>query len=229
MNNRIGYVVGSHVIYNHKALTILLESLIGLNQVDPACVVVAVNGARREHRFRESGVHFYFGTKEIGCHLAPLVNYQLGRELGIDYWFYLNCTSRCGPRFKDLVESGYDPEADATVAGLLLSLSSTGGVDGRAVNDLAMYRYDYLMANRDKINSMETMSIPQAIEFEGTLYAHAPRQAHYPNLSYTISPEAEDIYGTGTLRRTEYFPAIDWFRFKKNWGQMPPGYDPAGM
>lgn len=216
----VGYLVGSHVIYS-KPLAILLESMIALNKIEPSKIAVVVNGSWTEHAFMENGVRFYYRQREFVSHFAPLVNFELGEVMDCSHWFYLNCTSRCGPRFKELVESGFNSDADATLAGSRLPITSSGGTDGRAINDIAMYRYDYLMQGRDKINDMYHMGNHHAI-WEGILYAHAPRQAHYPMIDYQ-STGPTNIYGAGTPRITEYYPGIDWYRFKKNWGQLTDG------
>lgn len=199
----------------------LLESMINLNGIEPARIAVVVNGSWKEHWFIDNGIRFYFRQREFVSHFAPLVNFELGEEMKCSHWFYLNCTSRCGPQFKELVEVGFNSEADATLAGSRIPITSSGGTDGRAINDLAMYRYDYLMRDRDKINHMDNMGSNHEI-WEGILYAHAPKQAHYPRIDHSISGPS-DVYGAGTQRITEYYPGIDWYRYKKNWGQLATG------
>ena len=216
----VGYLVGSHVIYS-KPLAILLESMVELNKIEPSKIAVVVNGSWKEHSFTECGIRYFYRQREFVSHFAPLVNFELGESMGCSHWFYLNCTSRCGPRFRELVESGFRLDADATLAGSLLPITSSGGTDGRAINDLAMYRYDYLARDRDKINDMYHMGNNHAI-WEGILYAHAPKQAHYPRIDHIVSGPS-DVYGAGTPRITEYYPGIDWYRYKKNWGQLTHG------
>lgn len=220
--NQVGFLIGSHVVYQHECLPTLLDSM-RVNGIDLSRVVVCVNGSGIEHEFVQRGTTFIFRKPEESSHFAPVVDLDLGARLGITHWFYLNCTGRCGPRFKELVEAGYNPEADCTVAGPIVAVSSRGN-GGRAINDLCMYRHDYLMSQKDTILGMTEMSTPHAhAEIEGVLYALAPKQAEYPNVSYHTDTPPMDIYGTGTPRITEHFPAVDWHRYKKNWGQLHGG------
>lgn len=215
----VGYLVGSHVVYQHECLPTLLDSM-KANGIDLSKVVVTVNGSNQEHEFTQRGIMFVFQKPELASHFIPVVKLDLGRKCGITHWFYLNCTGRCGPRFKELVEAGFDPEADATIAGPWIPVNGRG-TGGRAINDLCMYRHDYLMSQKVEIMSQYNMTVLQSIcEYEGLLYALAPKQASYPNNSYHTDVPAVDVYGTGTPRITEHFPAVDWHRYKKNWGQL---------
>lgn len=219
MNHKVGYLIGSHVGYE-RAMFMLLESMTRLNGIDRRNIVVSVNGASETYSLTgvDPGPHVYYRTGSTQSHFATLVNSKEGQSLNIDYWFFLNCTSKCGPNFKMLVESGFDPDADATIAGALLSLGRRGGVHGRAINDMAMYRYSYLIKDIAKINLLDTSNLDD----EGILYAHAPKQAQYPRLGMEIWGQ-RDVYNTGTIRSEEYYPGIDLHRYKKNWGQLPMG------
>lgn len=218
----IGYLVGSHVVYQHECIPTLLDSM-AVNGIDRNRIVITVNGSNEEHQFIQRGILFVFRKPELGSHFIPVVDQDLGPKMGVTHWFYLNCTSRCGPRFKELVEKGFDPEADATLAGPYIPVNNRG-TGGRAINDLCMYRHDYLMSQKAEIMSQNDMTVLQSIcEYEGLLYALAPKQAQYPNIDYKTEWPPKDIYGTGTGRITEYFAAIDWYRYKKNWGHLTGG------
>lgn len=216
----VGYLIGSHVCYQSKALPMLLASLRTdqMAGIEPERIVVAVNGAGKPHVQTVDGVRMRYQVGEMACPLAALLN----ENFGCDYWFFLNVTSRAGPRFRELVEAGYDPEADATLAGALLNNGPSGGKHGRAINDMCMYRLAYLQSVRDKIESVKDAPISEHIDdLEGWFYAHAPKQAQYPDLGYELNQVKSDVYGTGTMRATEYFPAVDLIRWKRNFGQLP--------
>lgn len=225
---KIGYIIGSHVVYNHIALPILMDSMFSYG-IDRSAVVVNTNGSTREHDHVHGKTRYIFSKEDAASHLTPIVSKDLGTEMGITHWFYLDCTARCGPRFKELVESGFDPEADCTLAAVLIPLASRGS-EGRAMNNMCMYSHAYLMAQKDEIMSQRDItSCPNAVHLEGELFAIAPKKARYPNLGYTVK-EASDIYDSGTPRITEYHHAVDLFRFKKNWGQFVGGeYEAARL
>lgn len=223
----LGYLIGSHVVYQHRALPRLLESMLAVG-IDPAAIVVNVNGSTRRHAVRMDGVWFQFVTGDEESHLRILVDSRCDyiQKTGIRHWLFLNCTSRCGPRFKELAEAGFDPDADATLAGAALPLGETGGNWGRAINDLAVYSADYLYSIPEATWNLWDTSEPgfRITDLEGYCFAHAPRQAAYPVLGYTLDRRRrEDVYGTGVLRATEYYPGLDWYRYKKNFGQLGAG------
>lgn len=219
--NTVGFIVGSHVVYQHECIPTLFDSM-DRNDIASNRIVVCVNGSGVEHEFVQHGTTFIFRKPEELSHFAPIVDLDLGTRLGITHWFYLNCTGFCGPRFKELVEGGYNPDAHCTVAGPMVLVASRGR-GGRPINDLCMYRHDYLMMQKELICSLNEMSTPHAhSEIEGVLFALAPKQAEYPNVAY-YTDLPSDIYGTGTPRITEHFPAVDWHRYKKNWGQLHGG------
>lgn len=215
----IGYLVSSHVLQNHAIIPPLLSSMAACG-IEPERIVVVVNGSGQPHDTRIAGVRFIFQQPEFASHFEPVLTY----DLPFTHLFYINGTSRCGPRFKFLVERGFDPEADATIAGALLPLGNFG-TEGRAINDLCMYRTDYLRGEAGLIAEMSRAggSTRYAIrEMEGVLYAVAGKKAQYPTLGHTDSGP-NDVYGTGTPRITEFYEGIDWYRFKKNHGQLQPG------
>jgi hypothetical protein len=228
MTPRIGYLIGSHVAYQHNALPHLLNSI--LPQIERDRIVIVVNGSAetREYQDGYNGLHWCFATQEAASHFNPIADHKW-RSRGFTHWFYLNCTSWVGPDFRQLVESGFDPNAHATLAGGLLPIPRSGrGKQGRAINDLAMYRDDYLFSMRGEIAKMTDWRCDDGVfEWEGLLYALAPKQAHYPSLGHAVMG-MHDLYNTGTMRIIEYYPGIDLFRAKSNWGQINPARKKTG-
>lgn len=225
---KVGYIITSHVAYQHAAIPRLLASMHDCG-IAGHTIVVVVNGSSVRRSFRTNGVLFLFEQPEAQAHLIPFVRDDIPAVTGLSHWFYFNGTSVCGPRFRQLVEAGYDPAADATLAGELLHLGKRG-TEGRAINDLAMYRADYLMSQAAVIMEMQNIVTFESVcEWEGLVYALAPRKAHYPNFGRQIIAQPYDVYGTGIERITEYYPAVDWYRYKRNWGQMGQTTPPAAL
>lgn len=219
MTPTVGYFISSHVAQNHAIIPPLLQSMEECG-IAAERIVVVVNGSGQPHDYRIRGVRFLFQQPEFAYHLLPV----LTEDFGFSHIFFLNGTSRCGPRFRELVETGFDPAADCTLAGDLIGLGSVGR-HGRAINDLCMYRTGYLLeekARLEEISEAGGASRKGIVEMEGVLYAVAPRQAQYPTLGHQVTGPT-DVYGTGTPRITEYYPGIDWYRFKKNWGHLAIG------
>lgn len=221
---KLGYLIGSHVAYIHKSLPRLLTSMFSLG-IPGESIVVNVNGSKNDHAIRSDGVHLFLTTGERSYPAKVIVDYRMHEKLNIHYWLQLNCTSECGPQFRELSEAGFSLNADATLAGAALNLGSSGGKWGRAINDLAVYKADYLVGKRQEMEMWDTEDTDLHIsDLEGYMFAHAPTQAAYPNHGYTLDRnKLVDVYNTGVKRATEYYTAIDWFRYKKNFGQL--GHD----
>jgi len=191
-------------------------------------IVVVVNGALSKRKLIQDNTLYCFEPHDAACHFRPIVSDGIAEATGITHWFLVNGTSTCGSAFKDLVESGFDPDADATVAGTLLPLNDCGGRGGRAINDLAMYRHDYLVSQSEWIlGKTEWRTQHDILNTEGWLYANAPKQAEYPNVSMQEQGTI-NRYGTDIERVVEYYPAIDWYRYKKNHGHLLGGSYDAG-
>lgn len=223
----VGYCIGSHVAQNHIATPILVDSMMQC-LISPSRIVVVVNGSYAPHDMVCRGVRYLFRQQEDIHHLHYVVSENLGGKLGITHWFYLNCTSRCGLKFKELVESGFNPEDDAVCATNYILAIRGKGSDGRPINDLAMYRDDFLLSIGGELSEMRCSGEHAIFDHEGLAWALAKKKSKYPNLSY-LSTGPTDVYGTGTMRKTEYHGAIDWYRYKKNWGQMMPPYDASKL
>lgn len=213
---RLGYLIGSHVVYQHGAVPILLASMIE-SGVSQESIVVIVAGSGIEHVAKEHGVRFFYVTGET---THPFRGWRRSEARhDFDYWFYLDSTSRCGPRFHELAEAGLNEHADATRAGVTLSLTHYGGTDGRAINNLAAYKTTYLESYLTGQSILDSSDI----NAEGIVYAHAPKQAQYPNIGLVVG-NVVDVYGTGVCRSEEYYTAVDLHRYKKNFGQLTIGH-----
>lgn len=220
MRPRLGYLIGSHVAYQHAALPKLLDSMTAVG-IDLASVVVHVNGSAKPRVCRLFGAWLFFHTAEHASPFVSLLDHNCREKTGVEHWLFLNCVSKCGPRFRELAEAGFDPEADATLAGDALWKEAATGRLGPAINDLAVYRYGYLETQRPLIDAMEHASMRELIEWhEGRLFAMAPRQAAYPRCGYELNRQGWDVYGSGHLRAMEYYPGLDLWRYKKNFGQI---------
>lgn len=218
---KIGYLISSQVFQNHAIIPPLLESLWQAG-VQPEQVLVSVVGSEQPYRYTQRGVRFFFAPGNFTSHFLATL------EEPETHWFFINGTSRAGPKFKELVEGGFNPDVDVTLAGGTLVPGKISPF-GRAINDLAMYRADFLRSKTDYLKTVQFATLDELIQdHEGALFAMSQRQAVYPRIGWETSPP-QDIYGTGTPRITEYYPGIDWYRYKKNWGQIKPPYDTVAL
>lgn len=223
----IAYLVGAHVASSHIILPRLIESMMECG-ISPSQILVTIAGAGKARNQIAGGVTYLLRQPDFLCSFQPIVEEKWGERMGITHWFFLNGTSRCGSDFRRLVSDGANEEADVTIAGDILPLASMGS-GGRAICDLALYRDEYLLSRKEIIfqTTLHNGTEKGVVEYEGVLFALAPKKAKYPKVGHVVLGEG-DFYGTGIMRRHEYYPGIDWHRYKRNHGQLKFGsYDPA--
>ena len=87
-----------------------------------------------------------------------------------------------------------------------------------AQTELGAYSLEFLRAQRDWIMQWVDVDVVTNAHHAGELFSRASQRALYGEGRYDIQP-AQDVYGTGTMRITEYYPALDLWKYKSNWGQ----------
>jgi len=199
----IGYIISSNIRYQ-KPLEKLLNSMISYG-VKPANIFVAVGGSEVDRTVidgrwyeRSHNSFDYTGLIELILHTPDFPEYIMT----------LQDTTEFTEHTHDLILNGINVENDGTA------------VYGGQCN-LVVYRYSYLLEQRDYILSHRDMSKLHSIQTEGELWRMIPdnKRGHYNNstmdvLSYEFYP-----YGTGIPRIVERYNAIQLLKYKANYGQ----------
>ena len=139
------------------------------------------------------------------------------REIESEYWFLIHDTCKVGPDFKGLL---YNIPSDKPVK---LALK------GKPAMSMGLYRYDYLLSVKEKLVSIKNTNYSQDSMMnwkrwgvpneDYILWMTEPTPLIYnDNDSWTIV-DYNNWYNTGTSRRTEYYPSLDLYKNKSNWGQ----------
>lgn len=147
---------------------------------------------------------------------SPLIEI-VDKEIKSTYWFLIHDTCAVGPNFKQLLYNipNHLPEKIA----LTTKPSMTIGT----------YRYDYLLSVKDRLMSIRNTDYSQEAMMnwkrwgvpneDYILWMTEPSPALYGDGSQSTVVDTGNWYGTDTIRRTEYFPTLDLYKNKSNWGQ----------
>lgn len=150
---------------------------------------------------------------------SPLIDI-VENSLECEYWFLLHDTCKAGPLFKTLMEQVPENKPDKVALKTFPSMS------------MGLYRYDYLMSVKDKLlpikntdyseESLDKWKTWGVGNEDYILWKTEPAPSLYGthetrNKWWVV--DNDNWYGTGSIRRTEYYPALDLYKNKSNWGQ----------
>lgn len=215
---KIKIAVASNINFYQKSLPIILPSLIG-NGIDPEDISVFIAGFGYEDKKINDGITFY-QLEHNSYEYSPLIEI-VDKQLEADYWFLIHDTCKVGPKFKELVYNIPQnlPEKIALRASPAMSIGS--------------YRYDYLLSVKDKLMSIRNtdLSIKSLKQWkywgvdneDFILWKTSPNPLVYNNGNYRDGEwmllDYDNWFNTDTIRRTEYYPSLDLYKNKSNWGQ----------
>lgn len=160
------------------------------------------------------------------CYLLDNNTFEFTALIGIvennlfeDYWFLLHDTCRVGSDFKKKIENIPADNPEKIAIKDMPSMS------------IGAYKGDYLLSNKQLILSLKNKDYtPQGISNckkwhveneDFLLWRTSPQPIVYSEYNGFVITEPDDWYGTKTNRRTEYYPHIDLYKNKSNWGQTP--------
>lgn len=201
------YLISSHVNYQ-EPLRRLLKSM---DYVPGNRKIVVIGGSQRDLYWPSVGaLPTLFEVTQNSFDYTAIIAYLnaftfVGPNPPHSHVFLLHDTMEISPETDALIAQA-DPEMDATAA----------HENGQC--NLALFRVDYLLKNRERIMAMRNCSKSRAVEFEGVLWRDAARRAVYHNYGCTVEAESP-VYAGGLVRRTELYPSVMIRKFKASWGQ----------
>jgi hypothetical protein len=199
-------------IKNGKAVETLIESMRIAPMFDLFEIVVVVGGHDAySHEIVDGIVYVKANHNSIdNTALLAVVEYPFFSKYSS--YFYLHDTCKVGPLFFEAIRS--------------LSPASSIKLKtpyGNSMN-IGYYTTEVIHSNREFLNSMRGDKPGQLSELkarcvttEDWLFKHDPTGAQL-DVAMIVNPPI-DPYDTGVLRRVEYYPELDLFKFKANWGQ----------
>lgn len=202
----VTYVISSHAEYQSPRRT-LVKSMLDCG-IDPTRIVVVVGGSgspdsagegQPEEVHVDHNSYDFTGMIWLSESLDTLPPEK-------DRFVFLHDTMVFGERSDELFNSAQE-DSWATAA------------ESDAQCNLVCYHREYLKSRANDIQALKNCDKTTAINFERHFWRSCPEKHR------RIYPRAECIhlgdgypYG-GSLRRQEYYPAVDITKWKANWGQ----------
>lgn len=135
----------------------------------------------------------------------------LEKELYSEYWFLIHDTARVGSNFKTLLYN--IPENKPEKVAMTTFPSGSMG----------SYRYDYLQTQKEKIFALKNeWRLAAATNEDIILWKTEPPAVCYNGFEEyccRVIDTDDNWFETSTKRRTEYYPSLDLYKNKSNWGQ----------
>ena len=215
---KIKIAIATNVNFFEFTLPIVINSLL-CNGILPEDIHVFNSGFNEYNYKIENGVHYYQLTHN-SFEYSPLIEI-VEKELVSDYWFLIHDTCKVGPMFKELLYN--IPETNPVKLALKASPAMSMGT----------YEYTYLLEIKDKIISIKNSDYSQSSMLHWKLWG-VPNEDYImwktnptpiiynDNDNWSII-DYNNWYNTNTQRRTEYYPSLDLYKNKSNWGQT--GYN----
>lgn len=161
---------------------------------------------------------------DITCHYLNHNSYEYSalieiseKQIKSEYWFLIHDTCKVGSRFKQLLYN--IPNGDPVKIALKSKPSMSMGT----------YKYDYLLSIKDRLLSIKNSDyshekmmywkrwgVPNE---DFILWMTEPKPLIYNNIDSWSIVDIYNWYNTNTMRRTEYYPSLDLYKNKSNWGQ----------
>ena len=207
--------VASNINFYKHTLPIIIPSLLERG-IDKDIIHIFIAGFDRYSYEFKDGMHFHY-LDHNSYEYSPLIEI-VDKQLESKYWFLVHDTCKFGPKFKELLYN--IPEGS-----IKLSLKS------KPAMSMGTYGYEYLLSVKDKIMSIKNTDYSEKSmnhwkvwgvpNEDWIMWMTDPRPAVYNNNDSWNFVAYENWYNTNTVRRTEYYPALDLYKNKSNWGQSP--------
>lgn len=213
--HKVKIAVATNINFYKLSLNVVLKSLVDAG-IDPKDIHVFNAGFDESSYFvTEEGMTLY-KLNHNSYEYSPLIEI-VEKEIESEYWFLIHDTCQVGPKFKELLYN--IPENKPEKVALRQHPAMSIGV----------YRYDYLLSVKDKLLSIKNSNYSEESlaywKYWGVsnedfiLWKTHPAPPVYNNIHNWQVINYDNWYGTGTIRRTEYYPALDLYKNKSNWGQ----------
>ncbi len=137
-----------------------------------------------------------------------------------DMFFYMHDTSEVGPRFCALLLEEWSHKVNE-------EQFMTARITNYPSMNIGLYRLSYLLKYQDFLVRGTINTNVSHVDYYKT------KGMHWEDWLFRLDSNCQmlaqnrtlsgpsDVYGTGVLRRMEYFPAIDFYKFKANWDYIP--------
>jgi hypothetical protein len=202
--------------FERKTLPILIPNLVE-NGIKSKQIHIFSGGYETYRRTNtDTGGEHYHQLDHNSYNYNGLIEI-VDKEIKADYWFVIHDTCRVGPKFKQLLYN--IPKSKPEKIALRINPSMSIG----------LYRYNYLMTVKERLLALKNKDYSEysmlfwkdwgAKNEDYILWGTAPKPELYSQDETFYITAEENWYKTKTVRRTEYYPALDLYKSKSNWGQ----------
>lgn len=211
---QIKIAVASNKNFKDKSLPILLPTLLSAG-IERDNIHVFVGGFNEYKYEVHKDVHFHF-LDHNSYEYSPLIEI-CEREIQSEYWFLIHDTCKVGPTFKEKLYN------------VPKRLPEKIAMRSHPCMSIGLYKYEYLLTVQDKLKAIKnkdysTESMCKWKDWgvwneDYILFRTDPKPAIYPSKHSVENKGSDNWYNTGTTRIVEYFPSLDLYKNKANWGQ----------
>lgn len=211
----IKIAIASNIFFYKHTLPIIIPSLLE-NGILKNDVHVFIAGFNQYNHDIVDDINYHY-LDHNSYEYSPLIEI-VEKNLESKYWFLVHDTCRFGPKFKELLYN--IPENSIKLA-----------LKSKPAMSMGTYSYDYLLSVKDKITSIKNVDYSEKSmnhwkvwgvpNEDWIMWMTDPKPIIYNNDNSWSVVAYENWYGTGTIRRTEYYPSLDLYKNKSNWGQSP--------
>jgi len=211
---KIKIAIASNISFYKLSLPIIIPSLIN-SGIEPENIHVFIAGLQNYQLRLENKIAIH-ELDHNSYEYSPLIEI-VEKQLVSDYWFLIHDTCQVGGSFKKLL---FNIPTDLPEKLALKSFPSMS---------IGSYKYNYLLTCKEKLlliknkdysyNSMNYWKQWGVPNEDYILWKTNPQPVIYNNLDSWSVVDNKNWFGTTTVRRTEYYPSLDIYKNKSNWGQ----------
>jgi hypothetical protein len=209
----IKIAIATNKNFYEKTLPILINSLL-LNGIDKNDIFVFNAGFDENIIENIDGITYHY-LSHNSYEYSPLIEI-CEKEIKSEYWFLIHDTCKVGPEFKSKLYS-IPVDKPSKIALKTFPAMSIG-----------LYSYEYLLSIKSKLyeikntdysyESMKKWKLWGVPNEDYILWQTEPQPFLYGTTEWNVV-DYDNWYNTGLVRRTEYYPSLDLYKNKSNWGQ----------
>jgi len=211
--NQLKIVINSHKQYK-CSLDHLMESMKVCNEFYEYEIIIVIGGYEVDYEMiKENNITWIKTNINSFDHTALIVLLELYSDTN-NYYFFLHSTCKVGTQFfSKLNQIKVDNVQTIRINKIYYSMN------------IGIYSQHIINKNKDTLLLLKNIS-----QEENVLLEIKKRGFHYEDFIFKqddnilndntpIITGPTDYYNTGTMRIVEYYPAIDLYKMKANWGQ----------
>jgi hypothetical protein len=210
----IKIAIATNKNFYKETLPIIINSLLDAG-IEKEIINVFNAGFDNEKFEVIDGINHYY-LNHNSYEYSPLIEI-VEKELVSEYWFLIHDTCKVGKSFKELLYNIPESKPEK------LALKT------KPAMSIGSYKYDYLLLNKEKILSIKNKDYSRESLMHWKLWG-VPNEDY---ILWMVAPNPtiyngrddwqiigyENWYNSNTVRRTEYYPSLDLYKNKSNWGQ----------